>query len=365
MVLNPVLFDILTIINNHKKPHVSNAGMVASFSCVWQHGHVRYRAQGEQYSINCPFCGDRRRRLYVHYQFGMPNPAQPSERLWHLAYCHNEGTCVPLRRLVEPLLLKQDTDLAQLLTALRQSPSDQSVDHVYDMPVAPVPMGHVIPLDQLPYEHPAVQYVMQRGFSVPYVAKVCQAGYLVSHPDPKIHKLASGRVVFPFFVDGVLRTWQGRLLYNPTEKFPPRWYFPPGVGSKVPWNVDVAAQFPVVIVCEGIFSALRMGPAAIAIGGKTLSPLSKMIIQQRWKRAFVALDADVGINRKPGTPDYQEKLVRELHDVGIEAVGVAWTPGDTRDPGEMSEQECCAALHRSHPLLAKFLPYAGVVTHAS
>jgi hypothetical protein len=184
-----------------------------------------------------------------------------------------------------------------------------------------------------------------------------------THPDPIIARITNGRVGFAHMLDGKMRLWHARLAYESDKKgWPPKWWFPAGT-TKVPWNLDVAKNHSTVILCEGILSAVAAGPAAIAIGGKTVTPEALGIIKRLWKKAFVMLDPDAGINRKvniPGKkdePDFQLRLVELLKTEGLEVSQARWSRGDNRDPGDLGLQGTLQVIKNSDPMVAAGLAY--------
>lgn len=342
-MLNPELFRALKRLNKGVDPKISNPGVRYSFTVRTENGKPKLDGYGEQYAINCPNpgCNDKRSRLYVHYMYGqrhhIPGYNSPGDQLLGLAYCQNEQKRIRLQGYLEGFYTPADPRTAETLAAL---------DGVLQTKKRVCPsMGAYRALETLPEEHPAVQYLVGRGYSPRYLGETCKAVLLEGHPDPIINRMASGRIGFPFYVNGELLAWQARSAYDlpKGKKWPPKWWFPGGI-DKVPWNVDVAAQFPVVVLCEGILSAVNAGPAAIAVCGKTITGPSMAIIKQRWTRAIVMLDSDAGINRKPGEIDYHERMLTELKEAGIEAQCVRWTPGDLRDPGELGFVGCVEVL---------------------
>lgn len=340
-MLNPELFRALKRLNKGVDPKISNPGVRYSFTVKEDNGKKRIHGAGEHYAINCPACSDTRFRLYVHYMFGQKHHVQgynsPGDALLGLAYCQNEQKRIRLQGYLEGFYTPANPRTAETIEALNGTLKTGKRE-------CPV-MGYCRKLEDLPEEHPAAVYLRSRGFSPRYLGETSKAVLIEGHHDPIINRMAAGRIGFPFYVGGELLTWQARSPFDlpKTKKWPPKWWFPGGT-LKVPWNIDVAAQFPVVVICEGILSAVNAGPAAIAICGKTITGESMALIKKYWSKAIVMLDSDVGINRKPGEIDYHERALGELKAAGIEAQCVQWTPGDLRDPGELGFAGCVEVL---------------------
>ena len=45
---------------------------------------------GEEYVLNCPFCGDTRHRFYINHMWGTKDDSSGSLNLW-LMHCYNEN----------------------------------------------------------------------------------------------------------------------------------------------------------------------------------------------------------------------------------------------------------------------------------
>ena len=121
----------------------------------------------------------------------------------------------------------------------------------------------------------------------------------------------------------------------------------------------MARYYRVVIISEGILSAVNFGPAAVSVGGKTLTYKVKQLLTTGWEHAVVALDPGAGILRSPGKPDYQQRMVDELKSEGMNAMSLCWTHGDLRDPGDLGTHYCINELRQSCPMAAQLLPYIG------
>jgi hypothetical protein len=350
--LNPVLFSALTSVFG-RPPKITNQGQAFTYTVEERGGGVRVKAQGEQYCVCCPDCGDAKYRLYFNHRYGT-TISDPRVRgpLIDLAYCQHEQKKKPKwyallgRALSDPsvALLVQENS--------RCSPQQGSV-------FGAIPtMGETVSLRSLAPSHQAMTYLRGRGYDPLYLNDIYGACLIINHPDERVARMAVGRVAFPFHVNGEFKMWQARLTYDlpKGQKFPPKWYFPPGT-IKVPWGYDVASAYPVAILAEGISSALNFGPAGIGLGGKTLTYATRKLIAQRWKSVVVALDPDAGINHKPDERDYQEQMIRELTEEGVSAVGVRWQAGDTRDPGDIGPVGCLNLLRNSAPWVVEDLPY--------
>ena len=85
-VLNPVLYARLVELFDEVR--ISHEGIEATPGVVMVVGGQRVSIgaeHGEYYSVNCPFCGDTRGRLYINHTY-----TRNRER----AVCYNETSCL-------------------------------------------------------------------------------------------------------------------------------------------------------------------------------------------------------------------------------------------------------------------------------
>lgn len=105
----------------------------------------------------------------------------------------------------------------------------------------------------------------------------------------------SGRLILPVVENGRLVYFQARALYGQTPKYlnPSKLQAPIGKSNFV-FNLEQAAQFKNIIICEGIFSAIATGKNAVAIFGKELSLVqSYKIMASGATSATILFDAGV------------------------------------------------------------------------
>ena len=352
MVLNPYLFSALERVFGYR-PRITNEGDPFTYEPISTPRGYKMKAYGEQYAVCCPDCGDTKFRLYFHHRFGTSiADARFPGALIDLCFCQHEQRKKPKWYSILGEALSDPRVALELAELARNAP--QVVGDIEQVPS----MGEVTPLRELPRDHQANAYLIKRGYEPTYLSDTYGACLINSHPDEKIHRMASGRIGFPFLINGELKCWQARLSYDLAkgEKYPPKWYFPPKT-KKVAWGYDVAKQFKGVIICEGILSAVNFGPAAIAIGGKTLVYAVRKAILETWDSVFVALDPDAGINHAKDEKDFQKRLIEELKREGKTVAGAQWAPGDNRDPGDIGPNGCVELLKRSAPWFVQYLPY--------
>jgi len=360
MPLNSPLFNALAELaakTNGPPPGIVNEGVGFTYSVVKTRGGrlVLLPESGEEYHINCPYCphGDNKKRLYVHHMYGMPSPdPRIKGPMIDLAYCQHEQKKKPQlfitlknymwaleHGLINPEILQQAAAV-EVSDPLEQEPPS---------------MGQTVSLKEMP-ESEHYRYWLRRGYNPEYLSDSYHARIPLFHPDDRMWDMIRSRTLFPYLYKGRVIMWQGRLTYDHADKWPPKWWFPGGT-RKVLWNIDLALQFPVCILCEGISSGIAAGPAAMGIGGKTLNTRMVEFIAENWEAAMVMLDPAAGINRKSDEQDYQRRLIGQLMEAGLSAVGARWMRGDNRDPGDLGPAGCVELIRRSDSAFAQRLVY--------
>ena len=369
MVLNPELYKALEEISRRQgggPPRITNAGMTFTYAVVTNDRGRKTIKPGpsEQYHIDCPFCTDKRQRLYVNHMYGMqsPTPMVPG-RMLRLCFCQNEQ--MPKSELFS-LLSDYQSALERGLIVTDKA-STRQVEEINPYEQEPPTMGDTVPVHKLPRIHPAVQYLESRGYDIEYLGSMLGAQLITDHPDERVAYQAVGRVAFPFTYNGRMVMWQARLTREVTaeekakakaerRRPPPKWWFPGGF-NKVLWNMDLARHFPVCVITEGISSAINCGPAAMAAGGKTLLPHMVKFIAQHFEGALVMFDPDAGVSRKAGDPDYQTRAVEQLTNAGCPAISALWEPGSTKDPGDLGVSGCAELICKSSRYFCEKLGY--------
>lgn len=124
-------------------------------------------------------------------------------------------------------------------------------------------------------------------------------------------------LVFPVIMQGKLVGWQARLPYDPeivpdelkgeygfyfdheanSYVEPPKCFTCPLMPkSSALMNFDVARESEVVVVVEGPISMAGVGPCAVSVLGKTVSPEQTRLLSENWKLVILMLDVSVPSN---------------------------------------------------------------------
>lgn len=327
MPLRPELYSRLE--NRFHHVQIANEGeeMVVSYHRDALSGKQRLdnRHSGEYYRVNCPFCNDTRKRLWINHRWGLKDPVTGSLNL-HLCICYNEGcfAMIEERRkwlYAEVMADVGDGSLDVVLPSYKTRPAEPAT---VELP------GEVVTLDQLPADHSACKYLSERSFDPVLLGQRLAVAYCpVANWNVQ---MATGRIIIPIMMDGKLRGWQGRYIGDPPSKFVPKYYTMPGMRkTELLYNLDQARKHPYVVLVEGVTDVWRVGPASVALFGKTLSMTHELLISSIWNKGtvYVMLDCDANEDAK--------RIVSKLQ--GRVGICIQVNLPDDSDPGDLSQEE--------------------------
>lgn len=248
---------------------------------------------GEQYRVCCPYCNDKRYRLYVSYMWRtLDGNGRMSYR--GMAHCQNEKCS--MEGLEDELRV-----YVRLRTTVMHRPTDEPlVMTAEDFKEVTLP-GTCVPLNMLPVNHAAIRYIEGRDFTWQELhetwgvqfcthAEQDQEGFI---PGTKIHAgLVRNRLIVPICWLGKQIGWQSRAINEHSE---PKYYTMPGLPkSRILFNGDRAKEHKFGVVVEGVFDAFRVGTRAVALLGKNMSVPQRELAHAYWATGAlcVMLDAD-------------------------------------------------------------------------
>lgn len=269
----------------------------------------QFVSRGEQYRTKCPKCGDRRFRLYISYLWDR----EPTALYCQNELCHRDRA---FRRELRQKVLHTDGKV------LFNTPPVETVER---QAVVEVPLpGRVSLLDELPDSHQACSYVRRRGYDPVELARQFHVGYCDRVAESR-HWHLEDRLFIPIELGGVLVGWQGRFLGERDWRTctVPKFYNLPDMPKRfLLYNEDQAFQEEDVVVAEGVTKVWRLGPAGLAVLGKTLSGPQVQRLASRRSRGLViiALDGDA--------KDEARRAVEQLAPVLGEKVFALDVPAD-------------------------------------
>lgn len=287
-VLNPKLYKLLE--ERFGSVIIANHGQRASVSRVRKKGKTRVEvgSGGEYYRVCCPMCmpADRGHHLYVSYMFGATTMGGI---VTNGVICFRCGGNI------------FDSHFSGMIrfnfTALRNVVSDEDAGGlVPDMqPVTEIasPEGVAVKLSDLPDTHPAVAYLLRRGFDPVELSERYGWGFYHSSP----HFLLTGRIFIPVYHEignkVSLVGYQCRAVPGFSTPDMPKYYTMSGFKkSKVLYNLYRARHHPVVVLTEGVTDAARVGDAAVCLLGKSLSEVQASLLLSVCRHATVVVLLD-------------------------------------------------------------------------
>lgn len=280
---------------------------------------IEVTSPGEYYTVNCPFCSDRRKRLWINHRWA---------EYPRLAICYNEG-CLekgglgPLRRMV---MLPYRAKALDVRRGTREAAT-----------LGPVsPPGPCRPLSALPDDHPARVYVRDtRGFDPDWLTRTFGVG-VCDGVFADLHRSMIGRLYVPIMMRGELVGWQGRYAadLNWAATGIHKYHTMSGFAKRLAlYNYDSAVQYPVVVVREGVTDVWATGPNAVAAFGHKLSFGQRQLLLRNWADRggvlVLGLDPEVEVLDTDG--------IRELRTAFAERFLVARVPAGV-DPGALSPE---------------------------
>ena len=182
----------------------------------------------------------------------------------------------------------------------------QNIERVSDSVVIPtpehpqakiIPAKSVIPINELPEEHPAIQFFIKDHLTefdrywneqkIGYITKEAAIPIIYKHDDrPDTTISPKDSLVFPVYYKGELIGWQLRYIPG-TPKFRYLHIFQKGEHL---YNYDIARAYEMVVVTEGVKKSLKF-PNGVATFGKSISEnqIQKLM---NWKKIVFLYDGE-------------------------------------------------------------------------
>jgi len=255
-------------------------------------------ASGEQYRVDCPFCGDTRGRLYLSYAWGMDSQVGfPSSKL---VVCHNEHceaddiNNMPgfLQRKLSAYFSDAKHGRVQVPKPIRSAPGSVKVKKLE----FPKPEW-TIPINQLGRAQISVKRYFQdeRKNNLDVLYNSYGVVYAYEYPVNdmgKDYSWLAGRVFIPVFNNGSLIGWQARISDNTTFTKQKYYNCPGWQKSSSIYNLDNARKNRLGLLVEGVTDVWRVGAGAFSTYGKSLSTVQEDIITSNWESVGVLYDPD-------------------------------------------------------------------------
>ena len=334
--LNPLLYAML--VKRYGDVEIAYPGEAIGytyqFNPLKDRNELRVWDSGEQYRINCPICGDQRKRLYISYCWFYRDDTHG--QTWdHLIYCHNEsGQCYSTyeeRNTLYRALFAQ--------TGFRQTAPTQRLRPMKKVEAAEVPEqewpGKVVPIQDLPADHEAVEYLEERCFDIDELGRDYQLQYCTRSYR---YELPNRRIIVPAYLGGKLVGWQARYVGDLNWKLPespPKYFTLPGMKrGRIVYNLDKAKDYRTVVVMEGPADVWSFGQMGVAVWGSTPVAAQKHMLIKECSRGSCVLLMD------PEVMKDTRKVEKARHGLeGVFSGGLAQVVlPEGSDPGSLDRE---------------------------
>lgn len=337
-VLNPALFHSL----KRRFGHVRIANQGVHYQAIDDKNangkpYSRVLEPGEQYRVNCPFCGDKRQRLYIGYMWNTFDKTLNRRTCRFLAHCFNE----------ECSMRNLETELTPYVMYNAVIPPTNIITMpVKEMfPEVKLP-GRCVDLSKLPDQHPALAYIRSRQFEPKELAQewgvvYCEGADRDSEgfiPGTRAYaNLVENRIVIPLMWQSRLVGWQARSLSPDTKTI--KYYTMPGLQKNyMLFNGDRARLHRFGVVVEGVFDAFRVGTRAVALLGSSMSAHQRALISAFWSTGAMCLLLD------PDAIEDMERMSQMFAQGTFRWGSFSVTLPDNNDPAEMDRERLWATI---------------------
>lgn len=314
---------------------------------------------GECYRLNCPVCGDTRRHLYVCHLAGATVLAKGRKTalkfnsslcVCHRRHCNRDEPAfkewlygLELHRLPVLDLTKGNLHKSSMAHGICAELEDRLPNPTYPLLSSETPPQV---LDWLENERRYDPGYLQSVHGVGW----CPAGAIFEDrkapEDRRWRKMRESRLVIPIVQGRVLVGWQARLTRK-AGKDDIKYYSSPNLAkSAVLYNLDRAMRYSTAVLVEGPFDAWRVGDAAVAMLGHSLSAIQRLQLKAVYGRnggGIVMLDAQSP--KEPTINEAAKRMATELGSDGTFPRGVVPVIlDDGKDPDDRTGTELAEIL---------------------
>lgn len=284
MALNEVLYQRLVQKFGHSNVEIKRPGV--PYDPTWVSDPISgrksrdFQTNGEAYRMNCPFCGDRKGRLYVNH-FWMQWDSVVMRHADDMIKCLNDTRCF-------------DADKAENRSRFFQylfsgcNPKDVAMPIAAAAPgetkeVVPAPPGKIIPLSAMAPQQPICYYLRNRGYDLKVLNDYYGIGYVASVDRGHSSKCLD-RIYIPLFCEHKLVGYQCRFIGDRewTDDVPKSIGMPNMKRGNYIYNYDIVRRSRVLVLVEGPTSAWRVGFRAGALWGNSLGGAQVTLINNTW-----------------------------------------------------------------------------------
>jgi len=297
---------------------------------------------GESYEVCCPVCGDTRHRLRFCHLWGEKVVPKGTKKPVYFGtycfHCYNEG-CHKKQDMWNKL---KDLDIDKTDEVATFNSKKVSFKKIVDVDIA-LPKG-ALPLIDNALPGYVKDYLKDRELDIEelndiYMCKYVPAG-LEWQSEDKTHTVTfyEDRLLIPIMQKGIQVSWQARRFNDDADTL--KYLFPPGCKKNhYLYNMDNALLHSDLVICEGVTDVWRVGQNAVALFGKSLSPMHVELMRVLWGfdgKAVIALD--------PDAEKAANSMARLLRVKKVFPKGVAVLHLDKGDPDNYSRAEINALI---------------------
>ena len=359
-VLNEPLYNRLQEIFGDVK--ISNSGMEADVNIsrnfmfdirnpTGPQFKVEVRYWGETYCVCCPRCGDTRHRLCFSHLWGTKFEETNCRLFGPFMAHHNDADC-NWADLKDIIAGRKEGEFPAELPSVKRA-AIRRRGQIMGLPSNDP--NNIVPLISLPNDHPAVIYVINRGFDIKHVVDNWGLCYCVKSEwnvpiyakydrsgTPTCYRTPANRLIIPNLLpDGRWLGWQARWLgaevpIDPmtNKKLIPKYLTAPGLQkSATVFNVERAVQFTrgkLAIVSEGPLSTIATGMAGCCTMGMFPSPMQEMILYNHFNSGAIVFmvedeakrDRTIFRKAQEMRPNYADGVFTLLLPVGEDAASM-------------------------------------------
>lgn len=297
---------------------------------------------GEEYVIDCPICGDTRKRCHINHAFALIIEGIP---VYHLAHCFNEECDPEISKWLREMMKDNGMNGKVVVKAQKAAPTFDIMEEVQRSARVHMRLPRVSPLADLHPDHAALKYLRERGFEVDYLVRYFHVGFFKGLPNKP--RWENKRLIIPFVFSETQVGWTARLIpgYTPVSpsfgREPPKYVHSPGF--KKSWflyNYDQAKNSPVIAVAEGVTDVWKIGTWGVALLGKSMSDQQCQLLCQAGEAtgAWIVLLGDASTEKDDAAASWRRnyaKLVQKYkHPERVRLYLF-----DKGDPGDYTSQE--------------------------
>ena len=298
---------------------------------------------GEQYYVCCPFCGDKRYRLYISHTWDKWLVTESGERFHagKMGVCQNED-CLKCRSNFMGL-----EESIRVNTVLGDDKSLKCSTNASEFQHRTVALPPLISVNDAAVPLSVRSYVTDRGYDPDELADVWHVGVadIWFYPKPAL--------IFPIIQNGVHKCWQARYASEDFKDIgKPKYFWPSGVRKTwLLYNMDMAKLYPAVVVTEGVLDAVRVGAPAVCLFGKVPSNTQAALLATHWKNGSLVWIPD---ENDPFSVKAAEEYTKEWNIRGVFKDGAHVVRLEQGDPGDHTREELWRLILKHAPALSRF-----------